>query len=163
MNRRFPSLNLPVADLNIKNQDGRLMVMDSLRRKFVALTPEEYVRQSFTAFLADTLGYPRGLMANEVSLTLNGMNRRCDTLISDRKAQPLMIVEYKAPDVVITQDVFDQIARYNMVIGATYLTVSNGMHHYCCRYSDSDGKYCFLPSIPTFQSIETDTSEITKN
>lgn len=148
MTTRFPRLNLPPVQLDIREDAGRIQVMDPLRRKFVALTPEEYVRQHFTAFLADTLGYPRGLMANEVPLTLNGMRRRCDTLVSDRKGKPFMVVEYKAPTVAVTQDVFDQIARYNMVVGARYLTVSNGLLHFCCRYSDEG--YSFLPSIPEF-------------
>lgn len=148
MTTRFPRLNLPPVQLDIREDAGRIQVMDPLRRKFVALTPEEYVRQHFTAFLADTLGYPRGLMANEVSLTLNGMRRRCDTLVSDRSGKPLMVVEYKAPSVAVTQEVFDQIARYNIVIGARYLTVSNGLLHFCCRFSV--GGYSFLPSIPEF-------------
>lgn len=155
MTPRFPRLNLPPVKLNIRcDEEGRLKVFDSLRRKFVALTPEEYVRQHFTDYLVSALHYPGGLMANEVSITLNGLHRRCDTLVSDRSGRPWMIVEYKAPDVNITQDVFDQAARYNLVTGARYLVVSNGMRHYCCRMDVSDGKYHFIPGIPDWREAE---------
>lgn len=125
-----------------------MKVFDPLRRKFVAYTPEEHVRQHFVAYLADVLHYPRGLMANEVSLDINGLSRRCDTLVSDREGKPFMVVEYKAPSVTITQEVFDQIARYNMVIGARYVVVSNGLRHFCCMMDASGSSYHFIPRIP---------------
>lgn len=143
-------LNLPPAALRIES-DGRggLRVYDVLRRRFVALTPEEWVRQNFVHFLIGERAFPPHLMANEVSLTLNGTARRADTMVYTRNLKPLAVVEYKAPDVVVGQKVFDQIARYNSVVRARYLIVSNGLHHYCCRYTD-DGTYKFLPSIPEY-------------
>ena len=98
--------------------DGQKQVFDQLRGRFVALTPEEWVRQNFVRFLIEERGFPRGLMGNEISLTLNGLRRRCDTLVTDRAGAPLVIVEYKAPEIEITQQTFDQIVRYNMVLHA---------------------------------------------
>lgn len=144
-------LNLPQKQFNIKkSDDGRLRIFDRLRRKFVALTPEEWVRQNFVAFLIDNRGFPAGLMANEVSLTQNGISRRCDTLVSDRNGRPFVIVEYKAPTVAVTQNVFDQIVRYNMVFQARYLIVSNGLAHYCCSIDYATGSYTFLEEIPPY-------------
>ena len=130
----LPRLSLPPAHLRVKLcSDGIRRIYDRLRDKFVALTPEEWVRQNFTAYLIDALGYPAPLMANEVALTFNGQRRRCDTvLFGGRPPVPYMIVEDKAPEVEITQRVFDQIARYNLVMGARVLVVSNGLRHFCC-------------------------------
>lgn len=147
-------LNLPQKQFNIKKSgDGRLRIFDRLRRKFVALTPEEWVRQNFVAFLIDDRGFPAGLMANEVSLTQNGISRRCDTLVSDRNGRPFVIVEYKAPTVAVTQNVFDQIVRYNMVFQARYLIVSNGLAHYCCSIDYATGSYTFLEEIPHYRNL----------
>ena len=147
-------LNLPQKQFNIKKSgDGRLRIFDRLRRKFVALTPEEWVRQNFVAFLIDNRGFPAGLMANEVSLTQNGISRRCDTLVSDRNGRPFVIVEYKAPTVAVTQNVFDQIVRYNMVFQARYLIVSNGLTHYCCSIDYTTGSYTFLEEIPPYCNL----------
>lgn len=147
-------LNLPQKQFNIKkSDDGRLRIFDRLRRKFVALTPEEWVRQNFVAFLIDNRGFPAGLMANEVSLTQNGISRRCDTLVSDRNGRPFVIVEYKAPTVAVTQNVFNQIVRYNMVFHARYLIVSNGLTHYCCRIDYTTGSYSFLEEIPHYCNL----------
>ncbi len=147
-------LNLPSFDYRrSRGDDGVTRIYDCLRQKFVALTPEEWVRQHFVNYLITTLGYPRGLMANEVSLKLNRTARRCDTIIYSRQGRPLAIVEYKAPTVAITQTVFDQIARYNSVIGASYLIVSNGLAHYCCRFDDNSQSYTFLREIPGYSAL----------
>ncbi len=127
-----------------------LKVFDSLRGKYVALTPEEYVRQHFTAWMTDSLGYPASLMNNEVSLSLNETRRRCDTVVFRTDGTPVVIVEYKAPTITITQSVFDQIARYNMVLHSRYLIVSNGISHYCCEMDYEHDSYAFLPNIPAW-------------
>ena len=120
--------------------------------------PEEWVRQHFVHYLIETKQFPAALMANEVSLTQNGIKRRCDTLVADRQGQPLVIVEYKAPEIEITQQVFDQIVRYNMVLRARYLMVSNGMTHYCCQIDYVNNSYSFLNEIPCYsQLIEEST------
>ncbi len=147
-------LNLPQHEFNIKKDSTvNFKIFDSLRRKFVALTPEEWVRQNFVAFLINDKRFPAGLMNNEISLTQNGISRRCDTLISDRHGNPFMIVEYKAPSIQISQKVFDQIVRYNMVLRAKYLVVSNGLSHYCCKIDYATNSYSFLPDIPDYDSL----------
>lgn len=147
-------LNLPSFDANIKRMDGMVKILDVLRHKFVALTPEEWVRQHFVHFLMTDKGYSPTLMANEVAVTLNGMSRRCDTVVYRQEGlKPLMIVEYKRPDVHITQKVFDQICRYNMVLEVEYLVVSNGLRHYCCHIDLQSGTYTFLEDIPTFADL----------
>lgn len=147
-------LNLPTFDYQIRrDSDGITRIFDCLRGKFVALTPEEWVRQHFVNFLIVEHSYPKGLMANEVSLKLNRTSRRCDTLIYSRQGRPLAIAEYKAPSVAVTQAVFDQIARYNSVIGADYLIVSNGMTHYCCRFDSTRQNYKFLREIPLYNEL----------
>ncbi len=147
------ALNLPPAPLRLSRDDsGIVRVYDPLRRRWLVLTPEEWVRQHFTAYLRSELGYPASLMANEVSLELNGMRSRCDTVVYSREGlRPLLIVEYKRPTVAITATVFDQIARYNSVLGAPWLMVSNGLRHFCCRF-DGDG-YTFARALPPFGSL----------
>ena len=147
-------LNLPPFEANIKKMDGMVKIQDVLRHKFVALTPEEWVRQHFVHFLITEKGYSPTLMANEVAVTLNGMSRRCDTVVYRQEGlKPQMIVEYKRPDVDITQKVFDQICRYNMVLEVEYLVVSNGLQHYCCQVNLQNGTYTFLEDIPPFSDL----------
>lgn len=146
-------LNLPPAQLRLRHSSRGDEVFDPLRRKWLLLTPEEWVRQHFTGFLQDHLGYPAGLMANEIAISLNGTTKRCDTVIYDTSGRPIMIVEYKAPTITISQEVFDQIARYSLVLKVPYLTVSNGLHHYCCRLDHASGKYLFLRDIPAYANL----------
>lgn len=146
-------LNLPKANLKTTTDGDKELILDSLRRKYVALTPEEWVRQNFVSFLINHKGFLAGLMNNEVSLIQNGIKRRCDTLVSDKFGKPLMIVEYKAPNVEITQKVFDQIVRYNYVFKAKYLVVSNGISHYCCVINYEQGNYSFLKEIPYYSDL----------
>lgn len=131
-------------------EDKILKVFDPLRKKYVALTPEEYVRQHFTAWMTEYLGYPASLINNEVSLSLNNRRRRCDTVVFRSDGSPVIIVEYKAPTVAITQCVFDQIARYNMVLHSRFLIVSNGIRHFCCEMDYEHDSYTFLPKIPNW-------------
>lgn len=153
-------LNLPDFDIKItRDDDGGVKVYDRLRGKAVALTPEEYVRQHFVNYLINAKGYRQSLMANEVNLRLNGTARRCDTLVYTRELRPLVVVEYKAPDVVISQKTFDQIARYNSVIRAPWLIVSNGISHYCCRYMTETGEYRFMRDIPTWEELFDNTQK----
>lgn len=146
-------LNLPPFDAKIAVKGDKRVIFDVVRRRYVALTPEEWVRQHFVHFLLHHKGYPSGLMANEVQVLLNGMRRRCDTVLYRRDLTPQMIVEYKAPDVRITQEVFDQISRYNLVLRVDYLIVSNGIEHYCCRMDYDSGRYVFLSDIPHYTQL----------
>ncbi len=147
-------LNLPECALRLRREsDGGVSVYDPLRRKYVALTPEEWVRQHFVGYLINDRHFPQGYINNEISLVQNGIKRRCDTLVTNRTGHPLMIVEYKASSVAITQKVFDQIVRYNSVLHASYLVVSNGIVHICCKLNYADNSYEFLSEIPDFRSL----------
>ena len=147
------SLNLPPYATKIAVRDGKNSIWDIIRRKYVALTPEEWVRQHFVLLLVEHKGYPVSLLANEVALVLNGTSRRCDTVLYDRTLSPRMIMEYKAPHIPITQKVFDQISRYNLVFRVDYLIVSNGLSHYCCRMDYENHSYQFLSDIPEYGEL----------
>ena len=110
------SLNLPSYEIKIAERNGKNVIFDMLRKRYVALTPEEWVRQHFVHYLTDYKGYPKGLLANEIQLDLNGTKKRCDTVLYNKDLSAKLIVEYKAPHIEITQTVFDQITRYNMVL-----------------------------------------------
>ena len=144
------SLNLPAFETKIINQNGKNSIFDILRKRYIALTPEEWVRQHFVHYLVTHKGYPQALMANEVNLKLNNTTKRCDTVLYNRDLSAKMIIEYKAPHIEITQAVFNQITRYNMVLKVDYLIVSNGMQHYCCRIDYKDQSYSFLKDIPEY-------------
>lgn len=147
------SLNLPKYETKICERDGKLQIFDTLRKCHVALTPEEWVRQHFVNFLIESRGFPAALMANEVAITVNGMKRRCDTVVYDKQLQPMVIVEYKAPTVKITKEVFAQISRYNLTLKVDYLIVSNGLQHFCCRMDYPNNSYTFLQEIPEYTKI----------
>lgn len=144
-------LNLPRFDVKVRRSEQGPQIFDPQRGRWVALTPEEWVRQHFVNYLISDKSYPSALIANEVELKLNGMRRRCDTVVYDRNFHPLVIVEYKRPTVPVTQRVFDQIARYNLTLGAPWLIVSNGMQHYCCRMNAS--AYRFVRDIPAWADL----------
>lgn len=150
--RALPPLSIPYAPLRVrKTEKDRLQVFDRLRNKFVNLTPEEFVRQNFVSWLIDSRGYPAGLVANEVSLNLNGTKKRCDTIVYNRECNPLLIVEYKAPGIEISQQTFDQIVRYNTEFKAKYLVVTNGIKLYCCLIDYDNKSYNFIPTIPAYK------------
>jgi hypothetical protein len=147
-------LNLPEYELKVKKrEDGSWTIWDRLRERWVSLTPEEWVRQHFVEWLITEKQFPAALMGNEVSLTQNGIARRCDTVVADNTGAPLVIVEYKAPNINVTQKTFDQIVRYNMVLHARYLIVSNGLWHYCCQIDYSSSGYRFLKDIPCYHDL----------
>ncbi|MEX0986287.1 MAG: type I restriction enzyme HsdR N-terminal domain-containing protein [Bacteroidales bacterium] len=146
-------LNLPEYDLKLKRESGKTMIFDPFRSKFLVLTPEEYVRQHFARFLIEEKNYPASRMVTEYALTLNRMSKRCDILVFDRERQPVVLVECKSPDVKIGQEVFDQVARYNVVFKVKYLLVTNGLKHYCCRVDFETGNVEFLNNIPGYSEI----------
>lgn len=146
-------LNLPSYETKFQEKGGKQLIFDFLRRKYVALTPEEWVRQHFTHYLVEQKGYPRGLMANEMELRLGEKRLRCDTLLYNRNLQPQMIIEYKAPTIQLQQRVFDQITAYNMLLHVDYLVVSNGLQHYCCRMDYEHHSYTFLRDIPHYTEL----------
>ena len=146
-------LNLPQYEIKIGGKDGKHTIFDFLRRKYVALTPEEWVRQHFTHYLTEHKGYPQGLMGNEVELHVGGKRLRCDTILYNKQGQPQMIIEYKAPTIQIQQKTFDQISVYNLLLHVDYLIVSNGLQHYCCKMDYDGQKYLFLKNIPDYQNL----------
>lgn len=145
------TLNLPKAALKIATKNGRQVVFDPLRRRYVALTPEEWVRQHFVQFLVQHKGYPAAVIGNEVAIELFGTRKRCDSVVYDQNATPLMIIEYKAPEVEITQRTFEQIGRYNIRLRVKWLVVSNGLQHYCCRVDYENNRFEYLPDIPEYK------------
>ncbi|WP_462375277.1 type I restriction enzyme HsdR N-terminal domain-containing protein [Segatella buccae] len=146
-------LNLPDYPIRLSGTQEHPSIFDILRRKYVALTPEEWVRQHFIHFLINQKNYPATLLANEIKLRVGNKTLRADSVLYDRELRPRMIIEYKAPHIPITQKVFDQISTYNMLLHVDYLVVSNGLQHYCCKMDYDNQKYLFLEDIPDYQNI----------
>lgn len=146
-------LNLPSFKIKLSGTIQKPMIYDILRRKHVALTPEEWVRQHFIHYMIECKSYPTSLMANEVSLKYGSKSLRADTVLYNRSLKPIMIMEYKAPDIAITRNVFDQISAYNLLLHVDYLIMSNGMQHYCCKMDYDRRSYTFLTDIPDYPDI----------
>jgi len=146
-------LNLPSYNFNIKFEGQRKLIFDSIRKKFVVLTPEEWVRQNFISYLAEVKNYPKGLIAVEKKVDVNRMPQRSDIVLYNNKAIPLIIVECKAPAVKISQDTFNQIARYNMKLRVPYLVVTNGLDHFCCHIDYEQNSFKFISEIPDYKSL----------
>lgn len=147
------SLNLPSYRPKVSQKNGKCMIFDPIRRKEVALTPEEWVRQHFVNYLVSEKDYPNELIANEVSISLNNQSKRCDTVVYNCFLEPLAIIEYKAPSVQISQEVFEQIARYNITLRVRFLMVSNGLDHYCCEIDYEQQTYHYLKEIPVYSAL----------
>lgn len=141
-------LNLPKYNFKIRSQDGKKQIFDEVRKKYVALTPEEWVRQHFIQFLVNEKKYPASRMAIEYALQYNSLSRRGDIVIFSKEALPYLIVECKAPTVQLSQETFDQAARYNFNLKVNYLVITNGLRHLCCEMDYADNSYRFLPDIP---------------
>ena len=145
------SLNLPTYSFNIKSAGKRKVIFDKLRKRFVTLTPEEWVRQNFISFLIEEKKYPPALIAVEMSIEVNMLKKRCDIVVFDREGYPAVIIECKAPEVKISQKSFDQIAAYNIRLKVNYLIVTNGLDFYCCLINHKANSYSFLKEIPAFE------------
>ncbi len=146
-------LNLPPISLKYKTENSKQLVFDIIRKKYVALTPEEWVRQNLVHYLMNHLGYPLGLIAVETVVKINTLNQRADVVVYNRKGEPVMIVECKAPTVKIDNSVFDQAARYNLSLGVNYLLVTNGIKHYCAQLNMEQKSYKMLKSIPGYEDF----------
>lgn len=146
-------LNLPVYSFRTRQADNKLQIFDEIRKKFLVLTPEEWVRQNFIRYLIDHKLFPASLMAIETGLKLNGNQFRADLLVYNKQGKPWLIVEFKAPEVKITQKTFDQIARYNLCFEVPFLIVSNGLDHYCCQVDFETKSYRFFTDIPAFTDL----------
>jgi hypothetical protein len=144
-------LNLPQYKFKLKNNENKTLIFDKVRKKYFVLTPEEWVRQHYISFLIEEKKYPVSLIAIEKQLTINGLKKRSDILIFNTNGKPEIIVECKAPSVKITQETFDQIARYNLTLKANYLVVTNGLQHIFCKIDTLKESYIFLPEIPDYK------------
>lgn len=143
------ALTLPPFEYKIKKQNGMTMIFDVIRKKYVILTPEEWVRQHVIHYLMEEKHYPRILIAVEKEIILYGLKRRFDVVCYNRQSEPYLIVECKAPTVVLSQLVFDQVFRYNLVLAAPYVAITNGVKHYCGSLNE-DKTFSFLPDFPSF-------------
>lgn len=145
------ALNFPEYNFKIKTESEQTQIFDVFRKKYIALTPEEWVRQHLATYLVEEKKYAKGLVEIEKSISLNNLQKRADILISDRSGKPYLLAECKAPSVKITQDTFEQIARYNLVFKVPFLVVSNGLEHYSCQIDFDTNKIIFLKEIPAFK------------
>jgi len=147
------NLNLPEFRIPVRSQEGKLFVFDPVRKKYVRLTSEEWVRQNFLIFLNRVKEYPLSLMQVEKEFVWNKLSMRSDILVFSNDGKPRMIVECKAPEVPVTDKVFEQVARYNLRYRVPFLVVTNGLVHYCCEMDYDLGTYRFLEDIPDYKTI----------
>jgi predicted type IV restriction endonuclease len=150
---KLKQLNLPGYSFRIIEEDGFKKIFDQVRKKFVKLTPEEWVRQNFITYITKILGYPIGLITVERTYKWNRFSRRTDILVHNRKGEPVMIVECKAPNVKIDAAVLDQIVCYNMKFGVPLLVLTNGLNHFACVAGKESGGYTFIENIPHYCDI----------
>ncbi|MBB6002352.1 type I restriction enzyme HsdR N-terminal domain-containing protein [Arcicella rosea] len=144
------NLNLPPYDYKLRKVDEKIYIYDILRRKYIVLTPEEWVRQHFVHFLINHHQYPKSLIKLESSLKYNTLLKRTDIQVYGRDGNLMMIVECKAPYIKLTQNVFSQAAEYNQVLKAEYLTITNGMIYHCCKTNWENKHLEFLKDLPLF-------------
>lgn len=143
-------LNFPQYSFRLKNKENKLFLFDVVRKKFVRLTPEEWVRQHVVWYLHNDLHYPLSLINVEKEINLHNIKKRYDVVVFNKNGSIHLIVECKAPEINITQGTFDQIARYNLKLQSAYLMVTNGHEHYYCTMDYTEEKYRFLREIPTY-------------
>ena len=143
-------LNLPDYPIRIRNQGDQQYIFDEFRKKFVILTPEEFVRQHFLHYLVNELSYPKSLIKVESGIRFNKMMKRTDITVYDREANPYMLVECKSAQVNLSGKVFDQLSIYNQTIKAKYLVITNGLKHFCCELDYELQRYTFMPQLPPF-------------
>tara|TARA_R110002124_G_scaffold227889_1_gene393219 strand:- start:125507 stop:125953 length:447 start_codon:yes stop_codon:yes gene_type:complete len=144
-------LNFPDYEFRFKSNENKRLIFDVIRKKFLVLTPEEWVRQHVLQHLISEKNYPTSHINVEKQLKLHNTTKRYDIVVYNNDGSIRLIVECKAPSVRITQDTFDQIARYNLVLNSGYLMVTNGMDHYFCRMDEANEQYIFLKDIPNYK------------
>jgi hypothetical protein len=147
-------LNLPSYDFKIiEDENNKLQILDELRRKYVRLTPEEWVRQNFIKYIIEDREFPKGLIAIEMAVDISKNKNRCDVVCFNKEGKAVLIIECKAPKVKITKEVFDQAARYNMNLKTQYVIMTNGLNHYCCKVDYDKRSVTYLKEIPKFKEI----------
>ena len=145
-------LNFPAYSFRFKNSENKVSIFDEIRKKFIVLTPEEWVRQHVIQFLLQTRKYPKSYINVEKLIKVNGLSKRYDGIVFKPNGEIFLLIECKAPEVPISQDTFDQIARYNLELKAQFLMVTNGLNHYFCQMDFENEKYIFLKDLPDFKS-----------
>ncbi len=153
INMVMQELNLPKYSFKIKTSGSKAEIFDSIRKKYITLSPEEWVRQNFIKYLVSEKNMPQSLIAVEKQLKYNNLEKRADAVIYDKSGCPRIIIECKSPDIKISQEAFEQIARYNMSLKVDYLIVTNGLTHYCCRMDYENNSYSFMEDIPAHSDI----------
>ena len=148
--KKLPILNLPIYKLKLKEIGEKIHIFDVVRKKYLILNPEEWVRQNFIQYLNKEKNYPLGLMGVEKQVKYNNLKTRADIVIYNTDGHANLIVECKAPEVKITQETFYQIAKYNSQLNVNFLIVTNGIKHYCCERDYLNKKYNFVEEIPSF-------------
>jgi hypothetical protein len=146
-------LKLPTFEHRIKNAEKGKTIFDPVRSKYVALTPEEWVRQNFLQYLIQVKKTPKNLICVEMAIELNNLSKRSDIVVHNRQGNPVLAVECKASTVKITQSVFEQLARYNLQLNVPYLVVTNGLTHFFCKFSETEQQYLFLEDIPEYDLL----------
>lgn len=149
----FPKLNFPVSNFKVKEEDGKMYIHDDSRRKYVLLTPEEWVRQNCLHYLRDHKKYPISLLAVEKGFKLNGLIYRFDIVAYSKSGKPILLIECKAPDIAITQKTFDQISVYNIELKVPFLLITNGIETFCCKTDSDNLRYSFLKDVPYFSEL----------
>ncbi len=144
-------LNLPAINPSLKKEQGKVYIFDIIRKKYVVLTPEEWVRQHFINYLIQELKYPKSLFRIEGSLSYNKLQKRSDILIYNRQGKPWMLIECKSPTIKLSQKAFNQVAVYNMTVGAQFIAVTNGRVHYCYEGMKPGAEVKFLDDFPRFE------------
>jgi hypothetical protein len=144
-------LNFQLYNFRFKNSENKVSIFDAIRKKFIILTPEEWVRQHVVQFLLEEKKYPKSLINVEKVLKINGLRKRYDVVVFNPDGSIFILIECKAPEIKIAQATFDQIARYNMTLKAEFLMVTNGLNHYFCQMDFEKEKYDFLTELPLYQ------------
>ena len=145
-------LNFPTYSFRFKNSENKVSIFDEIRKKFILLTPEEWVRQHVVQFLLQDKKYPKSYINVEKLIKINDLSKRYDVVVFEPNGEIFLLIECKAPEVPISQQTFDQIARYNLVLKAKYLMVTNGLNHYFCRMDFENEKYVFLKELPEYSN-----------
>ena len=145
-------LQFPTYTFRFKNSENKIAIFDEIRKKFILLTPEEWVRQHVVQFLLQEKNYPKSYINVEKLIKINSLTKRYDIVVYQPNGELFLLIECKAPEVKITQETFNQIARYNLVLNAKYLMVSNGLNHYFCQMDFENEKYVFLEELPSFEN-----------
>jgi hypothetical protein len=153
MSFEFPKLTFPVSNFKVKEEGGKMYIFDDSRRKYVILTPEEWVRQNCLHYLRDHKSYPISLLAVEKGFKLNGLVYRFDIVAYSKSGKPVMLIECKAPEITITQKTFDQISVYNLELKVPYLLITNGIEIFCCKTDAENLRYTFLKELPCFSDL----------